>query len=365
MEFVQGRELKACFEANERFRIADIVRIMRQILGALDYSHRQGVVHRDVKPANIFLLGDGSVKVADFGIAHIEASNLTQVGTVLGTPSYMSPEQILGLPVDGRSDLFSAGVILYQFLTGERPFSGSSTTTMQKVLKEDPLPPSSLNVQVLPVMDAVLRRALAKHADERYQTAQEFIDAMDAAAQAAAGGGAGATLPGARAGSADATVLASPPETAASGTATMPPRAAPPPPSTPTSAGPPPASSRVPAGAIVAVAVAVAVAAGAWFAYQRFGPDTTHVAQAPAATPSPPPAPFGSPPTPPKAPPPPPKAGTITIAAVGLVDPSDPGSTATRRKSRMGRARTPRARSWRRRSGSWSTRSRSRSTTTS
>ena len=80
MEFVQGRELKDCFEANERFRIADIVRIMTQILGALDYSHRQGVVHRDIKPANIFLLADGSVKVADFGIAHIESSNLTQVG---------------------------------------------------------------------------------------------------------------------------------------------------------------------------------------------------------------------------------------------------------------------------------------------
>ena len=112
------------------------------MLDALDYSHRQGVIHRDIKPANIFLLTDGSVKVADFGIAHIESSNLTQVGTVLGTPSYMSPEQIMGLPVDGRSDLFSAGVILYQFLTGERPFAGSATTTMQKVLKEDPLPPS-------------------------------------------------------------------------------------------------------------------------------------------------------------------------------------------------------------------------------
>ncbi len=124
MEFVKGRELKECFEANERFTTASIVKIMSQILEALDYSHRQGVIHRDIKPANIFMLPDGSVKVADFGIAHIEASNLTQVGAVMGTPAYMSPEQILGLPVDGRSDLFSAGVILYQFLTGERPFSG-------------------------------------------------------------------------------------------------------------------------------------------------------------------------------------------------------------------------------------------------
>src|SRR5215467_7670805 len=175
MEYVQGRELKACFEANERFRIPDIVRIMTQILGALAYSHRQGVVHRDVKPANIFLLGEGAVKVADFGIAHIEASNLTQVGTVMGTPSYMSPEQIMGLPVDGRSDLFSAGVILYQFLTGERPFAGATaTTTMQKVLKEEPLAPSTLNVQLPPALDGVVRKALAKRADERFQTAQEF-----------------------------------------------------------------------------------------------------------------------------------------------------------------------------------------------
>src|SRR5438034_7121347 len=184
MEFVQGRELKEYFETNERFKIADIVRIMGQILNALDYSHRQGVIHRDVKPANIFLLADGSVKVADFGIAHIESSNLTQVGTVMGTPSYMSPEQIMGLPVDGRSDLFSTGVVLYQFLTGERPFAGSAATTMQKVLKEDPLPPSTLNVQLSPALDAVVRKALAKRADERFQTAQEFAEALRAAAPA-------------------------------------------------------------------------------------------------------------------------------------------------------------------------------------
>ena len=179
MEFVKGRELKDYFEANERFRTADIVRIMTQILARARLlapagrrpPRRQAGEHLPARAT-------ASVKVADFGIAHIESSNLTQVGTVLGTPAYMSPEQILGLPVDGRSDLFSAGVILYQFLTGERPFAGSATTTMQKVLKEDPLPPSSLNVQVLPAMDAVVRKALAKHADERFQTAQEFADAI-------------------------------------------------------------------------------------------------------------------------------------------------------------------------------------------
>src|SRR5215510_2206587 len=147
MEFVAGRSLKESFEQNARFSVPQIVRIMSQLLEALDYSHRQGVVHRDIKPANIMLLADGTVKVADFGIARIESSNLTQTGMILGTPSYMSPEQFMGQKIDGRSDLFSSGVILYQLLTGERPFTGSPTTIMHKVLQENPLPPSQLNVQ--------------------------------------------------------------------------------------------------------------------------------------------------------------------------------------------------------------------------
>ncbi len=146
------------------------------------------------------------MKVADFGIAHIETSNLTQVGAVMGTPSYMSPEQIMGLPVDGRSDLFSAGVILYQFLTGERPFAGSATTTMQKVLKEDPLPPSTLNVQAPAGMDAVVRKALAKRPEDRFQTAREFADALRAAAPGVSLAATDPTLVGAAA----ATVLAAP-----------------------------------------------------------------------------------------------------------------------------------------------------------
>src|SRR5438309_5373607 len=186
MEYVKGRELKDYFQANERFTTADIVRIMTKLLDALDYSHRQGVIHRDIKPANIILLADGSVKVADFGIAHIETSNMTQVGTTLGTPAYMSTERIMGLPVDGRSDLFSAGVILYQFLTGERPFSGTSTTTMRKVLEENPLPPSRFNVQAPAAMDAVVQKALAKRPEERFQTAGEFAAALNAAAHGGA-----------------------------------------------------------------------------------------------------------------------------------------------------------------------------------
>jgi serine/threonine-protein kinase len=370
MEFVKGRELKECFDANERFRVADVVRIMEQILGALAYSHEQGVVHRDVKPANIFLLADGTVKVADFGIAHIEASNLTQVGTVLGTPSYMSPEQIMGLPVDGRSDLFSAGVILYQFLTGERPFAGSATTTMQKVLKEDPLPPSVLNVQVLPALDAVVRKALAKRADDRYQSAREFADAIRAAAATiAAPATAGTASTTSAAADAEATVLAGPrpmstagrPASTDSGRQGA---AAPAPaPGPPDGAAPPvPARARNPALLVVFAAAAVAVGAAAWHLYQQqatpSGGAVPHAVSPPLATaPLPtaiPPSPAtGAPPpiagavplssvpaagtpagaapatvstgTPTaNAPVPPAEAGTLVISAVGLIDPSDP-----------------------------------------
>ncbi len=329
MEFVRGRELKECFEANERFKNADIVRIMTRILNALDYSHRQGVIHRDVKPANIFLLEDGSVKVADFGIAHIESSNLTQAGTVIGTPSYMSPEQILGLPVDGRSDLFSAGVILYQFLTGERPFAGSAATTMQKVLKEEPLSPSLLNIQVLPAMDAVVRKAIAKRADERFLTAQEFADAIHAAAPAMIAPAKAAPI-----GNSDPTIIAAADRTAVKVGAHVDPLAEQFSAVTPTLSK----RSRNPALAIVVAAAAIAVGAGAWLVYQRNIATIAMPARAPAAqAPAPPtfatPAPTAATPAPPAIASPvvrpapavaSPERGTLVISAVGLIDPSDP-----------------------------------------
>ena len=144
MELVEGRDLKSLFDAGTRFALADTGRIMSELLGALQHAHERGVVHRDIKPANIILLADGSVKVADFGIAKLDTSELTQLGSVLGTVSHMSPEQLTGEAVDRRSDLFSCGVILYQLLTGERAFSGSPATVMHKVLHEQPAPPSSV-----------------------------------------------------------------------------------------------------------------------------------------------------------------------------------------------------------------------------
>ncbi len=184
MEIIQGQELKELFDQNQRFAPKDAVRLMGQLLDALEYAHRHGVVHRDIKPANLILMPDGTLKITDFGIARLESSTLTQAGTVLGTPTYMSPEQFMGQTVDGRSDLFSAGVILYQFLTGEKPFAGSSITTiMHKVLKEEPLKPSELNVQVPPAFDAVVKKALAKRPDDRFQSAAEFRAALMAAVE--------------------------------------------------------------------------------------------------------------------------------------------------------------------------------------
>ena len=306
MEFIKGRELKEYFEAQERFSTADSVRILTQILSALGYSHKLGVIHRDIKPANIILLPDGSVKVADFGIAHIESSELTQVGAVLGTPSYMSPEQIQGLPVDGRSDLFSVGVILYQFLTGERPFTGSSTITMRKVLEENPLPPSRFNVQVPGAMDGVVRKALEKRADDRYQSADEFATALQAAAQSVS------------AASSDPTLISPPPAATApaSGAALAGSARTQSLPTGASTTSSPPAKSRAPMYTAIAL-LGVALIVGYGLSQRRSG-NADKVAQSSAAT-APLPAPAAAPlPVAAKTDP-----GKLVISAVGMLDPSD------------------------------------------
>ncbi len=179
MEYVKGRELKEIIDNNERFSLDDIINIMVQLLDALDYSHSQGVVHRDIKPGNIIVLDNGMIKVTDFGIARIESSTLTQFGDVMGTPSYMSPEQFMGQTVDARSDIFSAGVILYHLLTGEKPFPGSSMATiMHRVMKIDPIKPSDLNFHVPAAMDFCTSKGLAKHPEQRFQNAAEFARAL-------------------------------------------------------------------------------------------------------------------------------------------------------------------------------------------
>ena len=178
MEFVDGPPLKTLLDKQERFALTDIVRIMEDLLAGLQFSHERGVVHRDIKPANVMLTASGQAKIADFGIARIESSSMTQAGTVLGTPAYMSPEQFMGQVVDARTDIYSSGVLLYQLLTGERPFEGGMSAIMHKALNTDPPAPSQISVTAPPSFDAVVRRAMAKRPEDRFATAKAFIEAV-------------------------------------------------------------------------------------------------------------------------------------------------------------------------------------------
>ncbi len=182
MEYVEGRELSGLLRNNVRFTQAQVMQIGRQLLEAIAYTHRKGIIHRDIKPANVFITDDGDVKVTDFGIARVENSDLTQAGTSLGTPSYMSPEQCTGQPVDARSDLFSIGIVLYQLLTGEKPFQGNSTHALiHHILHTTPERPTALNPALPPPVDRLMERALAKNPKDRFQSADEFLQALEAA----------------------------------------------------------------------------------------------------------------------------------------------------------------------------------------
>ncbi|TFW28942.1 serine/threonine-protein kinase [Massilia horti] len=181
MEYVEGAPLDALIRSGQPCPLPRVMAWMSGLLLALDYAHARGVVHRDIKPGNLLLSGGTQVKVSDFGIARIESSTLTQTGTLVGTPSYMSPEQLRAQTVDGRSDVFSAGVLLYQLLTGVRPFSGAPAVVMQQILNDRPVAPSAHVPTLGQAFDDVVARALAKQADARYPSARAFLDALSAA----------------------------------------------------------------------------------------------------------------------------------------------------------------------------------------
>src|SRR5437870_4908521 len=184
IEFIKGKELKTFFDANERFDLKEAVRIMAELCDALDFAHNAGIIHRDIKPANVMLDAQARTKLTDFGVARVQDSDKTsvertQAGTMVGTPAYMSPEQITGGNIDKRTDVFSAGIILYQFLTGEKPFTGSGAWTIaKKIIQEEPPLPASLNNAITPVFDAVVNKALAKNPDQRYQSARDLAVAL-------------------------------------------------------------------------------------------------------------------------------------------------------------------------------------------
>ena len=181
MEYVQGRELRDYLKERQPLPLANAVAIIVQTLNALSHAHAQGVVHRDIKPANIIVLADGQVKVTDFGIARLDASgDLTQAGMMIGSPSYMAPEQFSDQHAEQRADLYAAGVVLFELLTGARPFSGrNASELMYQVLHEPHQRLTRLNPALPVELDAVLDRALAKAPDQRFQEASEFIAALE------------------------------------------------------------------------------------------------------------------------------------------------------------------------------------------
>src|SRR6266852_1746267 len=178
MELVEGKSLQAHLDGAQAFPLPRILRIMEQTCSALQFAHERNVVHRDIKPANIMLAADDTVKVTDFGTAKIlQFGTMQQTAHVMGTPSYMSPEQVKGRAVDGRSDIFSLGVLLYEMVTGEKPFPGQNiTTVIYKIVNEEPVPPKQVDPSIHPGISAVVMKALAKDPEVRYQSCREMLE---------------------------------------------------------------------------------------------------------------------------------------------------------------------------------------------
>ncbi len=189
MEYVDGATLDHLITPDQALAPERIFNILAQIAAALDYAHHKGIVHRDIKPANIMIAADGTAKITDFGIAKITSSEqFTVTGAIVGTPHYMSPEQVQGKKLDGRSDQFSLAVMAFELLTGDKPYPGESlTTVVYRIVAEEPVPPRQLNPSLAGPIEAVLKKGLAKKPGLRYRTAQEFVDALEKACAATRG----------------------------------------------------------------------------------------------------------------------------------------------------------------------------------
>jgi serine/threonine-protein kinase len=175
MEFLSGRDLEMIMHADTGLSLPDKLDLVSQLCEGLGYAHEQGIVHRDIKPGNIRVLEDGTVKILDFGIAKFAVSSVTQSGTIMGTPSYMAPEQIMGQPVDGRADLFSAGVLLYELLCGKKPFVGDApTAVVYQIMHVEPSSVRGTVPELPEAVEEIVARALKKNPDERYSRASEM-----------------------------------------------------------------------------------------------------------------------------------------------------------------------------------------------
>jgi eukaryotic-like serine/threonine-protein kinase len=180
MQFLEGETLERAIAGRQPLSVPQKLSIILQLCKGLDFAHKNGVVHRDVKPANIFLGNDGIVRVLDFGIVHIAATTMTHTGMVIGTVPYMSPEQVTGQHVDQRSDIFSVGTVSYEFLTWAKPFDGPNLPSiMYKIVNERPTLPSSLASDIPPVLDQAIMRCLEQRLENRYQSLEDFVQEME------------------------------------------------------------------------------------------------------------------------------------------------------------------------------------------
>ena len=185
MEYVDGPPLEKILNSQEVLGKEVALSIFRQTATALDYAHRKGIVHRDIKPADILIHEGALAKITDFGVAKILSQQMTQSGVMMGTPNYMSPEQVQGHAVDGRADQFSLAVIAYEILTGEKPFVADHLPSLlYRIVREDPVPPQRLNPTLGPQVEVVVRKALSKNATERYAGCMEFVEALAVACNA-------------------------------------------------------------------------------------------------------------------------------------------------------------------------------------
>ncbi|HYL61564.1 MAG TPA: serine/threonine-protein kinase [Candidatus Methylomirabilis sp.] len=196
MELVEGKSLQSHLDGAQAFPLPRVLRIMEQTCSALQFAHERNVVHRDIKPANIMLTADDTVKVTDFGTAKIlQFGTMQQTAHVMGTPSYMSPEQVKGRAVDGRSDIFSLGVLLYEMVTGEKPYPGQNiTTVIYKIVNEEPVPPRQIDPSIHPGLSAVVMKALAKEPEARYQSCRDMLEDLRNYRNVAAGAAADKTV---------------------------------------------------------------------------------------------------------------------------------------------------------------------------
>jgi len=176
MQFVEGQSLQALIDSGKKFTPQEVIQLMKPLCDCLDYAHQSGIVHRDIKPGNILIDKSGKPYLADFGVARIETSTLTQSGTTVGTLSYMSPEQVKGQTVDSRSDIFALGVILYELLAWKKPFSGDNLSTIvYKIVHEEPERITAVNKDLPRGYERVIQKALAKNPEDRYQNCQEIL----------------------------------------------------------------------------------------------------------------------------------------------------------------------------------------------